>query len=219
MGNVVTIAALRDRIRALEGAPRVQHERVASGCDAVDRLLGGLVRPGLVELLGPPGGGAVRLALTLAAAETARRHRVAWVDRARSVYPPTALALGVDLDRLLIVQPPAAGSEGGQHPGAWAVEQLLRSGCFPLVVITSDPHQKEPRFLGTRWRQAAERGGSTGLIVTRSPHVGRILQPDVRLLVDRGRITVGRDRQRNPGAIGPLPPWGPEVDPWSPDEG
>jgi hypothetical protein len=78
-----------------------------------------------VEIAGAEGCGAVRLALRLVAEETRQRRRVVWVDRARTLYPPTALEMGVDLDRLLIVRPPSVGLEGGRHAGTWAVEQGL----------------------------------------------------------------------------------------------
>ncbi len=193
-----------------------------SGSPTVDGLIGGLARPGLVELTGAPGCGAVRLALSIAAAETRARRWVAWVDRERTLHPPAALAIGVDLDRLLIVQPPAGSTEGGRHAGTWAVEQLLRSGCFRVVVVTPDPGVPAHRFAGTRWRQAAEKGDATALVVTRRPW--RRLQADVRLAVDGGaegsRITVARDRtphaghRGRAGAIGMLPRWGAHIDPW-----
>ncbi|MCB9675146.1 MAG: hypothetical protein H6737_08510 [Alphaproteobacteria bacterium] len=212
----MSIADLRAQIRALEGGPRVERARVPSGSPALDGLVGGLPRPGLFELHGPPGCGAVRLALQMVADETRRRRWVAWVDRERTLHPPAALAIGVDLDRMLIVQPPAGGAEGGRHAGTWAVEQLLRSGCFPLVVVTSDPAMPEHRFAGTRWRQAAEKGNSTALILTRDRNAGRALQPDVRLLVEPGRLTVTRDRAGQAGAIAMLPPVGTHIDPWEP---
>jgi hypothetical protein len=214
MGSVVSIAELRARIQELEGGPRVAHTRVPSGSSTVDGLIGGLVRPGLIELNGPSGCGAVRLALSIAAAETRARRWVAWVDRERTLHPPAALALGVDLDRLLIVQPPAGAAAGGRHAGTWAVEQLLRSGCFRVVVVTPDPGAPPHRFAGTRWRQAAEKGDATGLVLTRRPGEGRRLQPDVRLTVDGSRVSVARDRAGRTGAIGVLPSWGAHIDPW-----
>ncbi|MEZ4318129.1 MAG: hypothetical protein R3F61_11515 [Myxococcota bacterium] len=214
MGGVVSIADLREQIRALEGGPRVVRARVPSENPTIDGLIGGLARPGLVELSGPAGCGAVRLALSLVAAETSRRRWVAWVDRERTLHPPAALALGVDLDRMLIVQPPATGAEGGRQAATWAVEQLLRCGCFRLVVVTSEAGVAEHRFAGTRWRQAAEKGGSTGVFVTRDAKSGRSLQPDVRLQVEHNRVTVARDRSAQAGAIGVLPAWSPQIDPW-----
>lgn len=220
MGDTATIAALRERIRAIEGGSRVVHARRPSGVEALDTLMGGLVRPGLVELMGREGSGAVRLALQLTAEETRRRRRVAWVDRAGMLYPPAALELGVDLDRLIVVRPPSAGIEGGRHTGTWAVEQVLRSGCFGLVVITEALDEgggpvAEHRFAGVRWRQAAEKGGCTGLFVSRTQKFGRLLQPDVRLGIEGRRLTVLRDKQRHAGARGVLPALPETVDPWA----
>lgn len=221
MGDAATLAELRERIRNLEGGPRVEACRQPSGLPSLDSLIGGLVRPGLLEITGPEGSGAVRLALAIVAEQTRRRRRVAWIDRARTLYPPAALASGVDLDRLLVVRPPAAGAEGGRHAGTWAVEQVLRSGCFGVVVVTEalDPQGRpfpEHRFAGNRWRQAAEQGGCTGLFVTRTPSLRRILQADVRLGIDGRRVTVLRDRQRTSGGMALLPPWSRALDPWTP---
>lgn len=200
MGQVLSLEQLKERIRELEGAPRVVSSRVPSGLTCIDELVGGLARPGLLELTGPQGSGAIGLALALAAAENDQRRKVAWVDGERSLYPPAARDHGVDLDRFLIVRPPAAGNRGGQHPGLWAVEQLLRSGCFRLVIATAGCTL--PRFVGTRWRQACEQGACTAVLVTRRP--SRDLQPDVRLQVNPRHLVVARDRQRGPGAIYPF---------------
>lgn len=210
MADALTIAELRARIRTIEGGSRIEHPREPSGCAAVDALIGGLPRPGLIELHGAEGSGVDRLALTLAAAETGTRRRVAWIDRPRTLYPPAALALGVDLDRLLVIQPADAAA------GAWAIEQVLRCGCFRLVVAVAERGVAEPRFAGTRWRQAAEKGACTALFVTRESAT-RALQPDVRLVVAHGRISVDRDRQRHAGAVGWLPQAGQAVDPWAVD--
>lgn len=219
MGTAATIANLRAQIRALEGGCRVDVARRPSGMASLDGLTGGLPRPGLAEIAGEEGSGAVRLALAIVAEQTRQRHRVAWVDRSRTFYPPAALAHGVDLDRLLLIRPPAAGKEGGRHAGTWAVEQLLHSGCFGVVVVTEALTSEgrpiaEHRFAGVRWRQAAEKGGSTGVFVTRSKALRRALGADLRLGVEGRRLTVLKDRQHHMGATALLPPWEEVVDPW-----
>lgn len=205
MADPAAIAALRAQIRVLEGGASVGGAREAAGVPEVDRLVGGLPRPGLLELCGAPGSGAARLALALVAAETAVRRRVVWVDRPRALYPPAAHALGVDLDRLLIIRPASADA------GVWAIEQVLRSGCFRLVVAVAACGVAEPRAAGVRWRHAAEQGGCTGVFVTRDRAASRALQPDVRLVVGEGRVVVDRDRSGHAGAIGAL---GAVADPW-----
>ncbi|MEQ1506004.1 MAG: recombinase RecA, partial [Myxococcota bacterium] len=152
MASSAALDALRVRIRALEGGTSVRRRRVASGVGPLDVLIGGLPEPGIVELAGPDGSGRVRLALGIAAAWTRAGRSVAWVDPARRLYPPACADLGVGLERLLIVRP----TEDGSAPWAWATEQLLRSGCFPLVVIDHPDGGGHRRALAHGWARAAE---------------------------------------------------------------
>ena len=82
-------------------------------------------------------------------------------------YPPAALALGVDLARLLIVRPEPA--LGVLLPGLWAAEVLLASGAFPAVVIDVPlrgvPASRAEPLL-RRLRAAAEKGGAAALLLS-----------------------------------------------------
>ncbi len=206
--GAVTLDALRARIRALEGGAPVHRRRVASGLSTVDGLIGGLPCPGLVELCGPDGGGRTRVAVELVAAFTAARRAVAWVDPLRRLYPPAAAAMGVDLDRLLLVRPPADGT----HPEIWATEQLLRSGCFALVVSHLPERRRARRQGGHTWARAAERGQCTGLVLASRPQ--RDVPAEIRLQAGAGRLSVLRDRGGRPGGSAILPPVPSEADPW-----
>jgi recombination protein RecA len=198
--------ALRERIRAIEGE-HVRQERIPSGVPAVDRLLGGLPSPGVVEITGPLGSGRVRLVAALLA--QVRGQPLAWVDPRGRLYPPALAAWGVDLGLLLIVRPP------GDRDG-WAVEQLCRSGCFPIVVA-SDP------IVGGRWARgwshAAEAGRCTLIVLGERPE--RHLPACVRLAMrpqpagGRGEVVVMRDRRGPLGLRGELPPWPDAADPWA----
>lgn len=200
----VSIEALRERIRQLEGAGRLQVQLSPSGVAPLDALLGGLPTPGVVELSGAPGTGRTRVALSLVAEVTRRRRQpVAWVDLERWLNPEAAAAHGVVLSRLLVVRPTADRL-------GWAVEQLARSGCFPLVVV-ADPHQVGRA--GQRWARAVETGHCT--LVSLSQHVHRDLPASVRVAVGEDLLTVVRNRAGRVGRSEPLPPWPPGRAPWA----
>lgn len=204
----MSLEALRAQVRALEGGAPVLRRRVSSGIEAVDRLVQGLPCPGLVEICGASGSGHARLALSLVAEATRQRRSVAWVDPLSQLYPPAAADLGVDLDRLLIVRPPADGS----HPEIWATEQLLRSGCFSLVVSHLPDQRGARRFGGHQWARAAERGQCTGVVLATRPQ--RDVPAEVRLQTGGGQVSVLRDRGGRPGSSKGLPPLPAQADPW-----
>ena len=138
------LKALRARIREIEGRPAVLTRRHRTGLSQVDEVLGGLPRPGIVALLGSRGTGALRLLLGLMAAHTVSQRGV-WIDVPGRLYPPTAWAMGVEADRLLVVRPP-------EDRAGWAVERVARSGCFGMVAV-SLPASMEG--FGARWAQGS----------------------------------------------------------------
>jgi len=188
MGQSAALEALRARIRALEGGPRIERRRHPSGVEAIDRLLGGLPVPGVVEVCGADGAGRATVALDLAAAITTAHHLVAWVDPLGRFHPPAAAARGVALERLMIVRP----VHDGTSPWAWTTEQILRSGCFPLVVTDLPPRTGSRRVLSHGWARAAEHGRCTALVL--SQRTTRELPADVRLSIGDRTLTVLRDR-------------------------
>lgn len=199
----ITLESLRARIREIEGFSPILRQREPSGLATLDVIVGGLPRPGLVELVGAPGSGRSRVAAAIAVERIARRLSVAWVDGDAALHPPGLARLGVDLDQVLVVRPPADGTEAI----AWSAEQLLRSGCFGLVVVASS------RLAGHSLGRAAEHGRCTGLILSRAP--ARDLPADLRLAVADERLTVLRDRSGHAGAEAALPDWPEEADPWA----
>lgn len=210
--RAAALEALRAQVRALEGGAPVHRRREICGVGVVDELLGGLPRPGIVEVCGPLGAGRVQLVGALVAASTARHRAVAWVDPLRRLYPPALLAMGVALDQVLLVRP----AEDGSQPWLWAAEQLLRSGCFELVVVDrpEDPERGLPRRpIGSRWARAAEHGQSTAVVLGVRP--ARQLAADVRLAVGKGQVMAVRDRGGpRMGAMGPLPDRPERAEPW-----
>lgn len=197
--GVVSLEALRERIRELEGV-QVRTQRAATGVPEIDELVEGLPMPGIVEVCGEAGSGRTRLALALVKAAMARGEAVAWVDFERRLYAPGLAALGVPLHRLLVLRPPA-------DRALWGTEQLIRSGCFAWV-IASDPPPL--RRAGQRWQRATEAGRCTALVLRERPH--RDLPCAVRFAVAEQRLLVVRDSGHRTGQGGPLPAW---ESPWA----
>jgi protein ImuA len=129
------IEELRELIRRVERRPPRGENVVASGREEIDRLCdGGLARGSLVELGGPPGGGKTTVALTVVARAMADGALGAWVDGRGELYAPAAAALGVDLERLLIVGARRGGADAVVD-ALWAGEALLASGAFAVVAF------------------------------------------------------------------------------------
>ncbi|MEZ4235055.1 MAG: hypothetical protein R3F59_02610 [Myxococcota bacterium] len=131
---------------------------------------------------------------------------------APAAVSPAVADHGVPLERLLVVRPP----DDGAGAWAWAVEQLLRSGCFPLVVV-EHPAQavstaRTPSALAQGWARAAEQGGSVCLVVAQRQV--RALPADVRLAVGSGSVVVVRDRAGAAGGRAALPGWPARAVPW-----
>lgn len=154
------VAALAEQVRDLEGERFTSGagETISTGLAALDRLLpgGGLRRGTLVEWLGETASGAGTLALVAARSALQTGGVLVVLDRARRFYPPTALAWGIPLERLIVVRPANAADE------AWAVDQSLRSrgvAAVWLALETADEHTLR------RWQLAAEGSGALGLLV------------------------------------------------------
>ncbi len=114
--------------------PRADHDTASSGITPLDaRVGGGFPRGQVSELVGPRSSGRTSLLLQLAAAATARGELVALVDALDMFDVESAIAAGVDLDRLLwirgfVVTNPGLCRDMNQR----ALEQALRA--FSLVL-------------------------------------------------------------------------------------
>lgn len=190
MPQAATLQALRAQIHALEGGTRVYAERVITGVSSLDSIVGGLPRPGIVEISGSFGSGRTQLALAIVTARVRKQESVAWVDWREQLYPYGLSE--AELEALLILQPSA-------QQGEWATEQLLRSGCFPTVVVSDPNRLRRP----LRWKLAAEQGGSSLILLVRRPN--RSVAADVRLSLSKGKILVARNRGQRPGREGVVP--------------
>ena len=144
-----------------------------TGQAALDALLGGGLPAGrLTAVRGPPGGGALRLVAAVLAPLTAGDHgrMAAWVDGplgVAAIHPPGLHAAGVDLRRLLIVQP------ADPCKAVRAAVELLAHGAFPVVVLRGvRPSDAEAR----RMLLAAEAGLCAGVVVDDEARPGRPLR-------------------------------------------
>ena len=89
-------------------------EMVSSGIPAIDTLTGGLPRGCLTEICGPASSGRTTLLLAALAAATQRGEFCAVVDASDALDPQSAMAAGVELDRLLWVR--CGDSSPQRHP-------------------------------------------------------------------------------------------------------
>jgi hypothetical protein len=158
------IRTLRERLE--QATARCRSERVSSGSAGLDRLLPGrgFRRGTLTEWLSEPGGGATTMALVSARAACCLGGALVVVDRSPAsatnlggrFYPPAAAALGIDLEKLILVRPTHARDE------RWALTQAL--GCQGVAAVLCWPEKFDSRSL-RRMQLAAEQGGSLGLLV------------------------------------------------------
>jgi hypothetical protein len=151
---------LRGQIRRLEAQPRQLLLGLRTGVREVDEL--GVFRLGAgVELTGEEASGRTTLALSVVAGACREKRLAAWVDGPAELYPPAAVALGVELERLLIVRPGAPGQL------VWSAVQLLRSGAFSCVVLDVTHTGLALSLTDTKkLLDAARAGGALLLLVT-----------------------------------------------------
>jgi hypothetical protein len=189
---------LRQQIRRLERRPARREGVLATGRPEVDALLpgGGFPRGAVAGLAGGPASGKTALALAALREAQAGGGLAAFVDGCGEFYPPAAVDLGVDLARLLIVRPGAAGiREGDGRPpdplaGLWAAEALLASGAFAAVAIDVPLRGltgSRAEGVLRRLRAAAEKGGAAGLWLAAAgaPRVPSFLHLDLDALARR----------------------------------
>lgn len=157
------IAALRSAIRRREqSVGRVVEGVVSSGCRGLDELFpaGGVRRGSLVEWVGTGdetgGGGVVTLSLTLAKHVVPEQRTMLLVDRRRELFPLSLRAMGIDLDRLVVVRPRTEREAFG------VCEEALRCPGIGLVWMEIE------RLDGVGFRRlqlAAAEGGTVGFFV------------------------------------------------------
>ena len=159
------------------GNPPLGTTVVSSGFLELDAILpGGGFLPGqLVEWFGEgDGSGAGALALQAAWQATSLGGILAVLDRSRLFFPPAASALGINLDRLVLLRSGSAREE------FWALDQLLRSPEVAATWVFLD-HCDDRHF--RRLQLSAEQGGTLGCLVRSSRMLGRPSWAHLQLLV------------------------------------
>ena len=101
-------------------------EMVSSGIPAIDALTGGLPRGCLTEICGPASSGRTTLLLAALAAATRRGEFCAVIDASDALDPQSAVAAGVELERLLWVR---CGEGSPQNHGATEKYRNQKDGC------------------------------------------------------------------------------------------
>jgi len=193
------IAVLREQLRRFEKRWLEQEADavVGTGEEAIDSLLphGGFPAGALSEINGALGGGRMTVAWRVMAIALEQGGLAACVDGPGWLYPPGANEFGVQWRRLCLVRPP----EGKRD--VWAAEQLIRSGCFKVVVLYRTTPLSEVQ--GRRLHRAAEAGRTVVLLVG-SERPSRGLPVTIRLQVsghEEGmvRLSLQRAKGMTPG--------------------
>jgi recombination protein RecA len=163
--------------------PRDDAAVAASGIGSLDaRLGGGFPRGHMSELVGPRSSGRTSLVLQMMAAATARGELVGLVDALDMLDVESAVAAGVDLDRVLwvrghVVVNPGLCSDLNQRALEQAVRAftlILQAGNFGLVVLdlAEAPAPAVRRLPFTTWlrlQRIVEGSPTASLIVGAEP--------------------------------------------------
>src|ERR1700677_443234 len=164
-------ATLAERIpSALTPMARVAYPVAPTGIPEIDALLyGGFPVGALSEIVGPECSGRTSLALTFVAGMTQEGKVCAWVDVSDTLHPESAVALGVDLSRLLWIRcgvPPGTGPKrklwSRLEQGLRVSDLLLQAGGFSCIVLdmgslNAEYASRVPLATWFRFRAAAER--------------------------------------------------------------
>lgn len=162
-------------------APRM----VAIGVTALDALTGGLPRGALSEIVGPASSGRTGVMLAALADATRRDEACALVDASDNFDPASALAAGVELERLLWVRcgerdrsflpkDQRRNSLGRLEQVLKVTDLLLQGGGFGMVVLDlgdmpTESVRRVPLTSWFRFRRAVEPTATVLLVVEREP--------------------------------------------------
>ena len=125
-------------------------------------------RGGLIELYGQ----GTALATVIARESLREGGSLVVVDAANRFYPPAAAALGIDLERMIVLR--------GEPD--WLVNQAL--SCPAIDAVLCWPEKIDGKMF-RRWQLAAERGGGVGLLVRPASARGSSSWADVQIVVEQ----------------------------------
>lgn len=171
---------LRSEVRKLEGSRPCEDRPpiISTGVAALDRLLPdqGLRSGSITEWLSSSlGGGAGMLALIAAREACYEGGALVVIDRQDSFYPPAAAALGIDLEKVILVRPMSMADE------LWALDQALR--CEGVAAVWGLVETIDFRSF-RRLQLAAESQHALGLLVRSSKRRGDPSWSEIQLLVE-----------------------------------
>jgi hypothetical protein len=122
-------------------------ETLSTGITEIDDLTGGLPRGGISEIFGPASSGRTSLMYSLLAYATTHEETCAIVDTTDTFAPTTAVAAGIDFDRLLWIR-----CAGNLEHAFKATDLLLHAGGFGLVILDlGDVAGKDARRIISSW--------------------------------------------------------------------
>jgi RecA/RadA recombinase len=165
----------------------VEDDRVIStGFPALDAILGtgGIPRSAALAVRGDASSGKTTLALRLAAGAQAAGSIVAYVDLARSLDPVEAVARGVRLEWLVVLEPAsldealamAGALVAGRSVDLLIVDLPATSGG-PDRIAATPPGRVRPRRDGRRPPSVADRLGRLAALARRSDVLLVVLEP------------------------------------------
>ena len=164
----------------------------SSGSLGLDEALGGgIVKGRIMEIYGPESCGKSTLCQTIAGEVQNKEGVVLYVDYEHAFHGPYAEVLGLDLSKLILVQPNNL-EEGGQ-----IMEDLLETGELSLIIIDSVSAMSPIAEV-----EAEVAGATVGLIARK---MGVILRKITPLCAKKGTTAIFINQLRtNIGAMG----WG-----------
>lgn len=183
--KTATLRELASALRKLEGRPQARATVVSTGLPSLDALLPdqGLRRGACIEwLVADPGTGVERLALAVVPHVLRPHGTCVIVDHRQEFFPRGAAAVGLDLERLVILRP------GGIDDALWGAEQALRSPAVDVVVTWDElvPRGRSHDRIFRRLQLAAEDGGSLGVFLRPAVVQRQACWGDLRVLVSPG---------------------------------
>jgi hypothetical protein len=112
---------------------------------------------------------------------------IAWCDPHGTLYPPAVAAMGVPLERLLIIRPKSIIDEN------WAITECLR--CRGVSATVAAP-RRISRIEARRFQLAAERGGGVGILLRPYDRNAHVYAAATRWLIapTRGQRTIQKWR-------------------------